>query len=311
LLGWLVLGAIGCDRAKQDGKLQIAVIPKGTSHLFWQSVKAGAEQAGNELGVDILWKGPLKENDRNEQIKIVEQFITDGVDGIVLCPMDDVALLRPVQRARDAKIPVVIADSALQGEVGKDFISFVATDNRLGGEMAGHRLVQILGGKGKVVMLRFQEGSASTQKREEGFLAVLREHPQIEVLSDNQYAGDVNQAIRKTEEMLDTLRQADGLFCPNESTTQGALVTLRRNNLAGKIEFVGFDSSPELVKAMESDEIDSLVVQNPVRIGHDGVVSVVNRLRGNTVERRVDTGVVLATRDNMTNPSVASLLGTK
>jgi ribose transport system substrate-binding protein len=192
-LGLLLL--VGCDGGDQSEKpptvasspgsgapgptLKIAVIPKGTSHSFWKSVEAGARRASDELGVEMIWKGPLKEDDRAEQIKVVEQFISEGVNGIVLAPLDDQALVRPVRAAHDKKIPVVIFDSGLKAEVGKDFISFVATDNLQGGVIGGTELARILGNKGKVVLLRYQEGSASTDERERGFLSVIEKNPDI------------------------------------------------------------------------------------------------------------------------------------
>src|SRR5512137_1738696 len=116
----LVLIACATLARAEDKPLKIAVIPKGTTHVFWKSVEAGAKNAGKELGVEIVWKGPLKENDRAQQIAIVEQFITEGINGIVLAPLDDTALVRPVGAAMGKKIPVVVIDSALKGEAGKD-----------------------------------------------------------------------------------------------------------------------------------------------------------------------------------------------
>ncbi|MEI6502293.1 MAG: substrate-binding domain-containing protein, partial [Armatimonadota bacterium] len=135
------------------GSLKIAVIPKGTTHEFWKSIHAGALKAAQELKVEIIWKGPLKEDSRDEQIKIVEDMTTQGVKGIVLAPLDDMALRLPVQEATKQGIPVVIIDSALKSE---DYTSFVATDNRNGGKLAGEELARLLGGKGRVVMLRYQ-----------------------------------------------------------------------------------------------------------------------------------------------------------
>ena len=173
LCALLVLGASACGKNESSSssgssggssgsKIRVAVIPKGTTHVFWKTVEAGAKKAGEELGVEVIWKGPLKEDDRAEQIKVVEQFSSEGVSGIVLAPLDREALASPVQSAMEKKIPVVIFDSALAGEAGKDFVSFVATNNRKGGEMAGEQLVKLLGGKGKVVLLRYAVGSAST-----------------------------------------------------------------------------------------------------------------------------------------------------
>ena len=156
---------------------RIAVIPKGTTHVFWKTVEAGARKAAEEAGVEMIWKGPLKEDDRAEQIKVVEQFVSEGVDGICLAPLDTDALARPVSTAMGRNIPVVIFDSSLKGEPGKDFVSYVATNNTRGGEMAGEQLVKLLGGKGKAVLLRYSPGSGSTAEREEGFLKV--EKPDI------------------------------------------------------------------------------------------------------------------------------------
>ncbi|MEJ2084030.1 MAG: substrate-binding domain-containing protein [Acidobacteriota bacterium] len=226
-----LLLAAGCSQSENEPHPSgptIAVIPKGTTHSYWRSVEAGAKQAGKDLSVQIIWKGPLKENDRAMQIALVEQFVTQ--------------------------------DSDLKGQVGKDFISFVATNNYAGGQLAGKEMVDLLNGKGKVVVLRYQVGSASTEQREKGFLDVTAQHPGVQILSQNQYGGATSgESLQKAEEMLDTLRQADGIFCPNESTTYGMLVALRKHNLAGHVRFVGFDSSEELIRGLENGEIDALV----------------------------------------------------
>ena len=295
-----------------DTRLTIAVIPKGTTHVFWKSVEAGARKAGEELDLNIVWKGPLKENDRAMQISLVEQFVSEGVDGIVLAPLDDRALLRPVRTSIRSQIPVVIIDSGLQAEVGRDFASFVATDNREGGRLAGRRLAELLGGKGGVVLLRYQVGSASTVNREEGFLETLSEYPDIKLLVDNQYAGaTAGEAIQKSQELLDELRRCDGVFCPNESTTYGMLVTLRKHNLAGRLKFVGFDTSAELIEALKKDELQGLVVQNPFRMGYDGVRTVLKVIQGMEVPPRIDTGVELVTGENLNDPAIRQLVGSR
>lgn len=195
----VIFTAAGCkkreqsqqEKAKTKDRLLIAVIPKGTTHVFWKSVHAGAVKAERELkeiGVEAIWKGPLKEDDRESQIKVVEDFITRGVDGIVLAPLDNAALRMPVRDAVNNGIAVVIIDSGLKSD---DYISFVATDNYIGGRKGGEHLAKMLSGKGKVIMLRYQEGSASTMNREQGFLDVLKEkYPEIEVVSANQYDGE-------------------------------------------------------------------------------------------------------------------------
>lgn len=293
-----------------DKKKTIVVIPKGTTHVFWKSVEAGAQAAGKELDVNIIWKGPLKENDRAQQIAIVEQFITEGVDGIVLAPLDDTALARPVAAAKAKGIPVVIIDSGLKGEPGKDYVSFVATNNRKGGEMGGAELARVMEKKGDVVLLRYQVGSASTDEREAGFLGTIGKHEGIKMLVDNRYGGaTMGEAKTAALNMLDKLKQAQGIFCPNESTTFGMLLALRQNRLAGKVKFVGFDTSPPLIEGLQKGEIDALVAQDPTRMGYLGVKACVEHLQGKTVETHIDTGARLITRENLDTPEVKQLLG--
>ena len=289
---------------------KIAVVPKGTTHSFWKSVEAGARQAGAAHGAEILWKGPLKEDDRPHHIGVVQQFVSSGVDAIVLAPLDDTALRTPVKSAADRRIPVVIFDSALKGEAGKDFLSYVATNNHRGGEIGGTELARLLGGKGKVVLLRYAEGSASTMEREAGFLAALSRHPGITVIVDNRYAGPtISSAQDAAMNLIDKVREADGIFCPNESSTQGMILALRQTGLAGKKKFVGFDTSPFLLTALNRGDVQGLVAQNPTRMGYLGVVTAVKHLRGEKVEQNIDTGCVLVTKENRHTPEVEAVVG--
>lgn len=302
------------DKQKLEGpqKISIAVIPKGTTHEFWKSIHAGAVKAGRELGVDVIWKGPLKEDDREAQISVVENFISAGVSGIVLAPLDETALVVPVSNAKRAGIPVVVIDSGLKGS---DYISYIATNNKLGGELAGRRLAELLNGKGRVVLLRYQEGSASTNLRESGFLEVMQQHPAIEVVSSNQYAGATTEtAYRVSENLLAPYKTADGrltidgIFCPNESSTFGMLRALQDANLAGKVRFIGFDSSLKLVEALEKGELDGLILQNPFKMGYMGVKTMVAFLQNQPYESYIDTGVTLVTRENMNQPEIREII---
>ena len=287
--------------------LEIAVIPKGTTHEFWKSIHAGAKRAASEAGVEILWKGPQKEDDRAQQITVVEDFISRGVDGIVLAPLDDRALMRPVRDAVREKIPVVIIDSALQGE---DFISFVATDNYQGGVLAGRRMGELLQGKRDIFMIRYQAGSASTTKREAGFLdTVKQEFPQINLLVQGQYAGSTTEtAYQLAENLINRFPGVEGIFCPNESSTFGTLRALQEAGMAGKIIFIGFDSSPKLVQGLRDGHIQGLVLQDPVKMGYLGVQQMVSHLRDQPIEKRIDTGVYMVSKENMEEPQMRSLL---
>ncbi len=290
-------------------KMTIAVIPKGSTHVFWKSVEAGARKAGAELGVNIIFKGPVKESDRAQQIGIVEQFASEGTSALVLAPLDDTALVKPVKGAMAKKIPVVIIDSALKGKAGPDFTSLVSTNNFKGGVLGGERLIKLLGGKGKVVLLRYSEGSASTAEREAGFLSVMKKNPGITMLVDNRYGGvTAGEAKDEAMNMVDKLRQANGVFTPNESSTLGMLLALRQTNLAGKIKFVGFDASEPLLEGLEKGELNALVVQNPTRMGYEGVKTAVAALKGEKFPTNIDTGVALIDQANRSTPEIKAVL---
>ena len=284
----LSLSLLGCDKSADTAapkpethRIRLAVIPKGTTHFHWKSVEAGARKAAEETGVEILWKGPLKENDRAQQIAIVEQFVSEGVDGIAVAPLDDVALGRPVRAAMEKKIPVVIFDSALKGEVGKDWVSYVSTNNKLGGEMAGEEFARVMGDKGKAMLLRYMEGSASTVEREAGFLEALAKHPEITLLPSNRYLGaTAAEAQTNAMNMIDQIKEADGVFTSNESATFGLLLALRQNGLAGKIKVVGFDTSDALIDALRKGDLQATIAQNPKKMGYELVKALVDTING-------------------------------
>ena len=315
LLAAVALVAVSCGTKDKAGgtapaapqRFQIAVIPKGMTHEFWKAIHAGAVKAAQELDCEIIWKGSQKEDDRAQQITVVEDFISRRVDGIVLAPLDDRALVRPVQDAAREGIPVVIVDSGLQG---RDYVSYIATDNYQGGVLGARRLGELLGGRGKIFLIRYQEGSASTMLREAGFLdTVGKEFPGLTLLVQDQYAGATTEsAYQLAENLLGRFPDVEGIFAPNESSTFGTLRALQESGLAGKVKFVGFDSSPKLIQALRDREILGLVLQNPMKMGYLGVKTMVAHLRGETVPAVIDTGVTLATPENMDQPEIQELL---
>jgi ribose transport system substrate-binding protein len=309
------LGAVSCDAGKpasSPGAISVAMIPKGTTHQFWRSIHAGADRAAKELGAELIWRGPLREDDRESQVSEVEGFISRGVSGIALAPLDEAALVGPVNDAMSQKIPVVIFDSGLKGD---NYVSFVATDNNKGGELGGQRLIEAMGGKGKVVLLRYAEGHDSTTRREEGFLAAMKANPNVQVVSSNQYVGtDVEEAYKRTESILSSYKKPDGtlsidgIFCANESSCFAAMRVLKDNGWSGKLHFVGFDVSDNLMKGLEDGTIDGLVLQDPVKMGYLAIKTLVAHIKGEKVERRIDTGVQVATPQNMKQPEIDALL---
>lgn len=312
-LGCVLLATFAASGFAADKSYTIAVIPKGTTHEFWKSIHAGAVKAEQELAtqgttVRLFWKGPLREDDRDQQIQVVENFTARNVSGIVLAPLDSQALVAPVASAVQAGIPTVVIDSDLNSDKQ---ISFVATDNFKGGQMAGEHLGKLLGGKGNVILLRYQVGSASTEAREAGFLEGLKKFPDLKLISSDQHAGATREtAYQASQNLLNRFGQeANGIFCPNETSTIAMAKALRDIGRAGgKVKLVGFDSGSQSVLDLKNGDVQGLIVQDPVKMGYLGVLTVVQHIEGEKVEKRIDTGVSLVTKENMNEPAMAALL---
>lgn len=310
-----VLAFAGCNRTPsiQAKIFKIAVIPQGSTHEFWKSIHAGAVKAAQDLKssgiqVTLFWKGPLREDDREQQVQVVEGFLSQGIDGILLAPFDRRALVRPVEEAQRAGIPIVVLDSGLDYD---GVVSFLASNNYHGGELAADEMGRLLGGKGKVLLLRYQEGVASTEAREQGFVEKLKSsYPGIELISSNQHAGATRDTAKAAAENLLNRYgdQIQGMFTPNESSTSGTLLALEDLGRAGKITFMGFDTSDSFVSAMREKKLQGIVVQNPFRMGELGVKTMIDHLQGKSVEKKVDTGVQLITPQNLDQPASQELL---
>lgn len=291
----------------------IAVVPMGTTHEYWKSIHAGAVKAARELTaagthVELIWKGPLREDDREQQVQVVEGFISQGINGMVVAPLDKDALVRPVEEAAKAGIPTVIIDSNLDST---QIVSVVATDNVKGGELAADQMAKLLNGKGRVLMMRCNEGATSTLNREAGFEQKMHNaYPGIELIAPRQYAGPTRDAAKRMSENLlnqyaDNLQ---GIFTSNESSTAGMLLALQDINRAGKITFIGFDSNQTFMEALHNGQLNAFVVQNPFKMGYLGVRTMVDHLSGKPVEKHIDTGVTLITPENMQTAANQELL---
>jgi ribose transport system substrate-binding protein len=313
-LGLALAAVTFAGYVKADEKsYTIAVIPKGTTHEFWKSIHAGAEKARQELAakgiqVELFWKGPLREDDREQQIQVVENFTSRKVSGIVLAPLDSQALVNPVASAVQAGIPVVVMDSGLKSD---KYLSFVATDNFKGGQLAGQFLAKLLNEKGNVILLRYAVGSASTEEREKGFLEAMGQFPGIKLISADQYAGaTVETAYAASQNLLNRFgNDVNGVFCVAEPATIAMTKALRDIGKAGgKVKMIGFDAGSQSVLDMKNGDVQGLAVQNPVLMGYLAVMTLVKDLQGEKVEKRIDTGVVLISPENMDQPDMQDLL---
>lgn len=292
--------------AGESGLPVVGVVPKGTNHTFWQSVHAGAIKAGEEFGLEILWNAPQLEIDSARQISIVENLITRQVDGIVLAPVDAEALVRVVERAVDSGIPVAIFDSAIETD---RIITFVVTDNYKGGVMAAERMGEILGGQGKVGVIGFMPGSASTMKREAGFEETIKERfPDIEFLGVRFNMADRAKALEEAENLLTAHPDLAGLFADNESSLDGTVQAVKQRGLAGKVKIVGFDASETLVEDMLEGAIDSIVVQDPFKMGYESTRQMSLHLQGAETTPHIDSGAYLLTPGNVDDPQMREVV---
>ncbi len=309
-----LLALAGCGKstrspAAQGGKLKIAVIPKGSTDVYWQYIHAGALAAGRKLGVHIIFQGPIEDGDRMAEIQIMDNFINQHVNGIVLAPIDSHALVPPVRQAKAAHIPVVIIDSVLQGTPGKSFVSFVATNDFKAGERDGQYLARLLGGKGKVVMLNFLVGSGAAVDRARGFLAAMKQYPAIKIISRNQYGGSTPSRCEAAAlNMMSRIRQANGIFCVNETTTFGMYLALKQVGLLGKKKFVGFDWQSNFKRPIEKGQINGVMVQDPFHMAYEGVKFLVEHIRGKKVPATLDTPAVIVTTKNIHTPAIKKLV---
>jgi ribose transport system substrate-binding protein len=329
------LAPAGCSSPKPAAKYRIAVIPKGLSHEFWQSIHRGAERGAADLraqgvSVEVLWDGPAKESDAREQIGLIEQMAGMGIQGLVLAPQHSKQMVPPVEEVAKKGIPVVIIDSNLDADDLKRnpdlIVKYVATDNYHGGELAAQHLLEVLAREGKkaprLVLLRYQPGSESTELRELGFIHYIDNEndkkrkagqPLIEWVDKDTYTGaTVEAAEKEAGALLTRLRgkEPDGIFAVNESGTTGLLNALRSLRLNGKVRVVGFDASEPLLQAVREKDVDGLIVQDPYRMGYLGVWVMVQHLEGHDIRaggKNLGTGETVVTRDNLDREEIKAL----
>ena len=300
----------GCFRLagwQGDTRRKIAVVPKGNSHLFWRAVAAGVEarKIQEHAPIDVRFLGPDPEDSAEAQSNLLYRFAAQGVAAICIAPCDQRALVGAVKFASARGVPVIVFDSSLDAEAGKDYVTEISTANEEGGVLAGTRLAKLLEPGKKVVVLRYRTGSQSTTARETGALAALRSAG-CEIISENQEAATDPKS--KVMAMGDILARADALFTPNESTTFGALLGLRELGLAGKLRFVGFDSSPPLLSALRAGEIAGLVVQDPKEMGRRTLDAAFQVLAGVSLPSRISLPAVYVDDASLARPEVMELL---
>lgn len=287
-------------------KKQIAVIPKATSHVFWISVQSGAMAAGKDLGVEVLWNGPSAETEYSRQIQILDSMVARHVDGIAIAAAERKALVQAVERATDAGIPVTVFDSGLDSE---KFMTFLATNNVEGGQLAARELARLVGGEGKIALLMHVPGSQSTLDREKGFEETLaKEFPKLTIVARQFSQSDRAKGRAAAENFLAAHPDLKGIFASAEPGSVGASLAIKSRNLQDKVMLVGFDSSESLIEDLKEGSVDALVVQDPFKMGYESVRSIVDKINGKQPPKRIDLSAQVVNKADLEKPEVKKLL---
>jgi len=304
--GALALGALILPGCNQSRRKTIAVIPKGTSHMFWVSVHAGALAAGKDFNVDILWNGPAQETEYDRQIQIMDSMTARHVDGIALAVTERQALVPPLERAVAAGIPVTVFDSGIDST---KYLTFLATNNYEAGQLAARALAGLLGASGEVAMLANAPGSGSTMDRERGFTDVIgQEFPRMKIVATQFGMSDRAKARAGAENILTAHPDLAGIFASSEPSSVGVSLALKARGRSGKTKFVAFDSSDSMVEDTKDGVIDAMVVQDPFHMGHESVKPLVDSWGGKQPAKRVDLHARVITKADLEKPEVKELL---
>ena len=289
----------GCGGGGSGGeaKYQIAVVPKSVGFNFWTRVKQGAQAAASELdSVSITWKGTSSESDVAGQVKILESFVNQGVDAIVVAATDSRGLVSVLESAKKQGITVVTIDSNTEPQVSS---SFIATDNRKAAGKAAELIASVTDSTGKVGLIPYIAGASTSNQREQGFKQALKQYPNLELVATRYSNSDYNQAMTVTEDMLTSHSDLDAIFAANEPSVLGAAQAIRSRGKKGEISLVGFDASPREIEGVKKGLIHGLIVQSPFRMGYKGVMTAYDAIKGKSVQKTVDSGSMVVTNENL------------
>ncbi|MCZ8177886.1 substrate-binding domain-containing protein [Rhizobium sp. CRIBSB] len=291
----------------------IPIIVKDTTSFYWQIVLAGARQAGKDLGVNVPELGAQSESDINGQISILENAVAGKPAAVVISPTEFKALGKPIDEAAKS-VPIIGIDS---GADSKAFTSFLTTDNVQGGRIAADGLVAAIKAatgkeEGEVAIITSLPGVGSLDQRREGFLDQLKtKYPGIKVTVDKFADGQATTGLNIMTDLITANPNLVGVFASNLIMAQGVGQAIAENKLGDKIKVIGFDSDEKTVGFLKEGVLAGLVVQDPYRMGYDGVKTALAVSKGEKVETFVDTGANLVTQANMADPKIDALLNPK
>lgn len=305
---WACAGLMGPVAHGADRPLHLVFIPKASDQVFWDLMRTGVEEAIRESGnVNLTWRGPAYSGDTDSQIRILEAYTQPGVDAILITASDRERLVEPIRAAADRGIPVIVVDSAVNGDRHR---AFITTDNEAAGRQAARQMAALLAKQAQVLVLRTLPGSASTDARGRGFVDELkRRAPTVTIVADVYGGGSPGKLRSQASDLLRQWPQVDGIFTVNESSTDGMLRAVRSAGRAGQVKFIGFDATPFLLDGLANGELDALVIQNPRKMGYLAVKAALDLIHQRPRNpATIYTETHLVTRLNARQPDIQRLM---
>jgi ribose transport system substrate-binding protein len=313
----LAVALAGCGLVKvhnakialqKEPPIHLAVVPKSVGLDYWSKVHSGAECAASQLpGVNVTWNGVTDETDVVGQLNLLNNYIAQGVNGLVYAATDATAMTQVSNSATKAGIRVVSIDAGTKPQPSN--VPLLATDNVGAAKLAADRLAKAVGPSGgKVAIIAFHAGTQTNDQRVQGFEAGLKRHPNLHLVGIQYSQNDYNTALTVTANILTANPDLKGIFAANESSDIGAVEAVRLAHRAGKVKIVGWDTSPDEVKGVQEGLVSGLISQDPFRMGYDGVRETVGLLRHQAKPKSENTGVVMVTKSDLNSPKVRQFI---
>jgi ribose transport system substrate-binding protein len=291
----LLLLVSGCDRADATRK-RIVIVTKALDSEFWQTLKNGAEEAARQHpDIELSVLAPEREINIDQQVSILEDQILKKVSALAVVPGGVAEVMPVLDKARAAGIPVLIVDNDTPWP-GK--LSYIGTDNRAGGKLAGDYMVKALGGHGKVAIIRGIMGVSSHEDRVAGFQEAIRQAPGIQLVTIQPANSERALALTVMENILTSNPDLNAVFVTSDQMVLGAIEGVAAQHMTGKILVVGFDAGKEAVRAVKSGAINAVIAQYPANMGKQAVEAAIKAIRGEPVPKVIDTGTALVTKEN-------------
>jgi ribose transport system substrate-binding protein len=313
LLAGLMAASFGFVQPSVAQQPTIPIIVKDTTSFYWQIVLAGARKAGQDLNVKVPELGAQSEADITGQISILENAVSGKPAAVVISPTQFAALGEPITEAAK-RVKIIGIDSAADS---KSFTSFLTTDNVAGGRAAADALAAAMTEKygkaeGEVALITSLPGVGSLDQRAKGFKEqIAAKYPGIKLAADKVADGQQTTGLNIMTDLITSMPNLRGVFASNLIMAQGAGQAIAENKAQDKIKLIGFDNDEKLVKFLEDGVISALIVQDPYRMGYDGIKTALAASKGEKVAENVDTGVNTITKANMTSERSQALLNPK